>query len=128
MRYVPIPQDGNCLFHAVACCIGTTPHHARVQASAYIAAHKDDAYNGTTWRQWIDTETGETVEAYTARMRLPGVWGGEPELRALAASLPAVIHVYQPSQTGYRHLVSYGHHGRVAYLVFHGNHYDALLP
>ena len=39
---------------------------------------------------------GVTPEAYCSSMRRPGVWGGGPEILALANALERPIHVFEP--------------------------------
>jgi OTU domain-containing protein 6 len=114
----PVAADGNCLFRAVsdqlsllqvrttaAAATATPPDHAglRRRAAEHIRLHPADFGPFLPYETGDGYPEGETpppaavraaVDAYCARMSRPGVWGGHPELRALATALltPIVIH------------------------------------
>ena len=93
MKVVHIAPDGHCLYASVAHAwsnAGRSPDHTvaslRSVAASHIRAHSDDFAPFI-----IDT----TVEEYTATLEGTAEWGGELELRALAAALPAHLVVHQ---------------------------------
>ena len=119
-----IEKDGNCLFHAIVhqlrrLNLGLEVTHSRLrqQAVEHIRANMPD------YQEYINGD----ILHYLEDMAQNGAWGGEPEIRALAAVLEVRIHVLQP---GNYQPEPYGNLGRpLLYLAYNGqNHYDSLIP
>lgn len=115
----PIAADGNCLFRAVhdqlvliqqqsslgAKLTPPPPDHATLRKSAadHIRLHPSDFGPFLPYEPEDGYPEGvapppaavqAAVNAYCVRMARPGIWGGHPELRALATALltPITIH------------------------------------
>jgi hypothetical protein len=124
---VPISGDGNCLFAAVAHGLGRrdTAETLRRRAVDYMRANPG-RYDGFG----VD-------DAYLTRMALPGTWGGNPELHALASTLGRVIVVHQPGRQAIVIRGDAGNEGDPIHVRYsnvsfsggtaQGNHYDALV-
>ena len=88
--------DGNCMFRAVADQIdGSDATHAvwRRRVCRHMAAVPDDFAPFVVFEDG-DEEEDSSFDAYLARMRSPGEWGGHLELRALVdcAACDVVVH------------------------------------
>ncbi|CAE6510102.1 unnamed protein product [Rhizoctonia solani] len=112
LHMVEIQPDGHCLYTAVAdqlAILGLIPSSAvhpsttRNAAADYILAHPDSFI---PFLPSIEGEDGAGAEsaglltprqfqAYCARIRDTGTWGGEPEIVALANAYKVPIHVVQ---------------------------------
>ena len=104
---VDVPGDGSCQFHSVLACISALPHQIRsvlpsAIASAYqlriatvdwMEANADTPLGagGSTLRHFHDEGLGEW-EPYLAKLRIPGTWGDELTLLAMACLLGITIH------------------------------------
>jgi OTU domain-containing protein 6 len=95
----PVTSDGNCLYRAVAHQLSTLPqlssyhdHNAlRGLAAAHIRAHAED-YSPFLGMEAGDAEFVEYVRKVASLT--DAEWGGQLELKALAAALQLPIHVY----------------------------------
>ncbi|VDM93817.1 unnamed protein product [Onchocerca ochengi] len=100
-----IEPDGDCLYNAVAHQLSLVTSHQfkgaeiRQKAAAYMRTHKDE------FLPFLIDDNGEAVdeiefEEYCMKVEKccadGGVWGGEPELRAIACALERSIEVIQP--------------------------------
>lgn len=115
-----VPGDGNCLFHSISLCL----RHSANQTHWDIEKDLDSLYEHSRMlrklavdclegpdemlylqcREWVSKQEllesnaqqyGISVEEYCQTMREDGVWGGGPEIVALANVLRRPIHVYE---------------------------------
>eukprot|EP00966_Prymnesium_polylepis_P181415 4201914-Prymnesium_polylepis.1 len=77
-----VAKDGNCLFSAVQLGDKSTVREVAVD---WIESHlEDNLLGGQTYRSYIEEEKKVKAEVYISNMRKTRVWGGLPELYALA--------------------------------------------
>lgn len=158
----PVPADGNCMFHAVGDQLKrlrdplaetepkTLHRTLRRMTADHIEAHADD-FAGFLVFDAEDTAAGAgagggdadgsaALHSYCARLRDTAAWGGEPELRALAAAIGRPFTVYRAGRDALRvgdadpgpdaDATSEGH----VLLSFHeryyalGDHYNSVVP
>jgi hypothetical protein len=94
----PVPKDGDCLFSAIELGDKTTVREVAVD---WIENHLgDDLWGGFTYRSYIEDEKKVKADAYIANMRKTGVWGGLPELYALAALTGIRLRVFEEVSVG----------------------------
>ena len=91
-----VEGDGNCMFRAIADQLdgsGATHGAWRRRVCRQMAAVPDDFAPFVVVEDG-DEEEDSSFDAYLARMRSPGEWGGHLELRALvdAAHVSVVVH------------------------------------
>ncbi|CAE6490123.1 unnamed protein product [Rhizoctonia solani] len=155
LHMVEIQPDGHCLYTAVAdqlALIGLIPSSAvhpsttRNAAADYMLAHPDSFI---PFLPSIEGEDGagsgslgflspQQFQAYCARVRDTGTWGGEPEIMALASAYKVPIHVIQ---SGPRRVVVHEPEGgqvvkpdAAVKISYHrrmyglGEHYNSLRP
>lgn len=127
------PGDGNCLFHSVSRQINIARKSSydadslRDQTVIYMREHVTDLMLTSI----LPGEVGKSPERYFQEMKNPGVWGGEPEIRAMSDMLETTIHVYQPMNKE-RTILDlrsiYGDSKKDKIHIVHvgGVHYDAL--
>lgn len=121
-----VPNDGACLYTAVDLLHsdGTVRADASPRLRALVAEsllRHPDAHG--------EAVLGAPLAAYVAELRLETSWGGEVEIRALAAELDVTIAVV-PLQTPPAMplaLLLHGAGARRMYLAYTGSHYDPLL-
>ena len=167
----PVSKDGSCLFSAALhelkrllidkgghappserpyrSAYGMLAFHSayglRQQTAAWIAAHAEDTFGGLKLHEWIEAETGESVEQYCQRMRLPTEWGGVIELFAIAQLFGVSVWVYETARNAglyapgraavacmrRTHVLepTAAAAGGAACLLYNGiNHYDVFTP
>jgi OTU domain-containing protein 6 len=98
MEVWPVPSDGNCLYRAVAhqlCAHPAATQHdhysLRGLAAAHIRAHAED------YSPFLGMEPGDAAfQEYVDKVAslTAAEWGGQLELKALAAALQLPIDVY----------------------------------
>ena len=126
-RVQRVPNDGECLFSAVAFCdYGDSGRGPALREAAVKAVVAAPAMLGE----------GGDREAYAARMRKPETWAGEVELAALATHLAIDVGVASLVDPPGAALKDYSGAGAAAaaapplrrrcYLVYTGTHYDAI--
>ena len=108
-RVVPVPMDGNCLFHSafrelrrlrLAQDVGSA-HALRLKLLDWIATNGTKAEcNDLTVEQWINLETEESLKTYVNRLKRNGEWGGIVELYALTEVYDVVTCVWEPLGRG----------------------------
>jgi hypothetical protein len=95
------PSDGNCLFHSLAhgLCEGgnsVTAAALRAQLITFIAGNPElEVRDSTSFKEWVEWETGATVDAYCQRMRQSGEWGGAIEMAACSHLLGVRVLVHE---------------------------------
>lgn len=106
--YAQISPDGHCLFSAIGdqlAVLGLIAHSQtsyptiRQAAADYIEAHPDDFIPFLPMESEDSADGGlmspEELKDYCAKVRETAVWGGEPEIMALANAYRVPIHVIQ---------------------------------
>lgn len=94
---VPMEDDGNCLFRALAHQIfGDPSKHAAVRAAVceHMRAHKSSDYD-------FLFSSPEECDAYINNMMEDGMWGDELCLRASIDSFGLTVHVLSSSESDY---------------------------
>ena len=123
----PVPKDGDCLFSAIKLGDKSTVREVAVD---WIENHlDDDLWGGFTYRSYIEDEKKVKADAYIANMRKMGVWGGLPELYALAALTDIRLRVFEEVSTGVFKITAseFGTNGVDARDVcLRSDHYDSL--
>jgi hypothetical protein len=93
-----VPGDGSCLFHSIAYPL-KSPKFTGVQlrdiTSKVIEIHSDSLLHGISLKNWIEWESGDTVQQYVRKLR-NGMWGGALEMTILASLLNIHFFVYSP--------------------------------
>ena len=93
-----VPKDGNCLFSAIQLGDKSTVREVAVD---WIENHlDDDLWGGCTYRSYIEKEKQCKANTYIANMRRTGVWGGLPELCALATLAGLRLRVFEEVSSG----------------------------
>jgi hypothetical protein len=135
LRVQRVPNDGDCLFSAVAFCelgdSGRAPLLRAAAVDAVLAAPE----------RFPESALGAPRGEYAARMRAPGEWGGELELAVLAAArkidiavaaLPeapgATLRLYPVAEAAAAAAAAEvaAAPARRCYLIYTGTHYDAV--
>lgn len=117
MRVHAMPQDGNCLFHALA--FGRVDHGlVRRGVAGQIKTH---------WDVYKSFVPEPERRAYLAAIRRDGTWGDELSIRAFCDLSGERVRVYDTRAQ--RVVGDYGDARRVAHnLLYDGAHYDVLSP
>jgi hypothetical protein len=93
-----VPGDGSCLFHSIAYPL-KSPKFTGVQlrdiTSKVIEKHSDSLLHGISLKNWIEWESGDTVQQYVRKLK-NGMWGGALEMTILASLLNIHFYVYAP--------------------------------
>ena len=122
-----VAKDGNCLFSAIQLGDKSTVREVAVD---WIESHLDaDLWGGFTYRSYIEDEKKIKADAYIANMRKTGVWGGLPELYALATLSGIRIRVFEEISTGVFKLIAndFGASGGdTRDVCLRSDHYDSL--
>ena len=117
---VPMENDGNCLFRALA-----HPERDHAQVRARVARHLS-----RHWATYSGFVCEGEREGYLRAMATPGVWGDELVLSAYSDLYDETVEVYQGAPSAPRLTRRYGQGGRSAaprrVLFSGGVHYDAL--
>uniref|UniRef100_A0A915Q6W8 OTU domain-containing protein n=1 Tax=Setaria digitata TaxID=48799 RepID=A0A915Q6W8_9BILA len=137
-----IEPDGDCLYSAVAHQLSLITsgqfksEDIRQKAAIYMRTHKND------FLPFLIGEDGNTIdeiefEEYSMKVekccRDGGVWGGEPELRAIACALERRIEVIQPGGRVLHFGEEYDDK-KPLIITFHqfaynlGEHYNSTVP
>lgn len=119
-----IAKDGNCLFAAIAHQLSRLPTKQQLSHQQLRAlAVKQISNNMPNYVNVID---GDIVR-YIEEMRQDGIWGGEPEIHALADALQLQIQIHQLSS--YQPHLHGSSHNPLIHLAYNGStHYDSLIP
>eukprot|EP00326_Haptolina_ericina_P023853 CAMPEP_0181186430 /NCGR_PEP_ID=MMETSP1096-20121128/10028_1 /TAXON_ID=156174 ORGANISM="Chrysochromulina ericina, Strain CCMP281" /NCGR_SAMPLE_ID=MMETSP1096 /ASSEMBLY_ACC=CAM_ASM_000453 /LENGTH=239 /DNA_ID=CAMNT_0023275323 /DNA_START=166 /DNA_END=885 /DNA_ORIENTATION=+ len=115
-----VQGTGDCLFHSIAVGMAFADEHCHLDMydtslSGRVRSLRDLAVDTLTAdpNRTLHLEGDQTIdihelveaaaeqydmtpEAYCSSMRKPGVWGGGPEILALANALQRPIHVFEP--------------------------------
>lgn len=121
---VPMDADGNCLFRAVSHQVhGCPDRHLAIRrhvCNMFVTNH--DAYKD------ILGALGGTFDKYTQRMRRPGIWGGEPEIRMVELIFGRPVEIWECA-AGPRNTLREGCDNNPIRITYHGgNHYNSLVP
>ncbi len=134
-RVVTQPGDGSCLFHSLSHGSSAEPLRLRHAIADFIESQPDAAVGGEPLREWIRWDSDLSPDAYAARMRGAGNWGGAIELAVFARLFGVAAYVYEavPAAPGsFRRIASFRpphETEQVAHLLYRsGVHYDALQP
>ena len=98
---VLVLPDGNCMFSAALSELRRlglscdTSLKLRSVLLSWVSKNGEKVCNGLKIRQWIEYETGETLENYVKRMRRPSEWGGVVELHALVQVFSVSVIVWE---------------------------------
>ena len=121
--------DGSCLFQALSQYIPCSPLQIRARICHFISHNSSLSVGGFTLREWISTETGETVKEYVERLGQPNTWGGQVELFACSMEFSCSVRVWTPFDEK-RFILLYefdGGNSRICHVLFDGvDHYDAV--
>lgn len=106
-----VQADGNCLFRALhdqavvaGCAVGPAASHISLRRAAadFIADHAAEYGPFLPFDASADGDPEEDLAAavrrYCSRLATTAMWGGHPELRALASVLSRTILVYRAGQ------------------------------
>lgn len=116
-----IPDDNSCLYNAVgyACENGSLNSASTLrQVCASIVLSKPSLYSTAI--------LGKTPQAYVQDLLNPKRWGGSIELGVLSGYFACEI-VAVDVQTKKPYTYGQGKHGKRAYLVYNGIHYDTVV-
>ncbi|CAE6918231.1 OTU10, partial [Symbiodinium sp. CCMP2456] len=113
---LPIAQDGNCQFGAVARCVGMGGQEARQLAVDHIRSHRE-RFEGFI----LD----ETFGQFLQRLAVSGAWGDMCTLFALADALGIEIVAIQEEATIDVAPLRGPLHGKVHLVHFQERHFDA---
>ncbi|KIP09108.1 hypothetical protein PHLGIDRAFT_68237 [Phlebiopsis gigantea 11061_1 CR5-6] len=151
VRMFEISPDGHCLFSAIGdqlAVLGLIAHSQtsyptiRQAAADYIEAHPDDFIPFLPMESEDSADSGlmspEEFKDYCAKVRETAVWGGEPEIMALANAYKVPIHVIQAATP---HIVVHNpsdqvplDDSKILRISYHrrmyglGEHYNSLRP
>ncbi|CAA0818349.1 OTU domain-containing protein [Striga hermonthica] len=131
-----IPGDGRCLFRSVvhgACLRSGKPSPTEINekelADELRATVADEFIKRRADSEWFIEGDFDT---YVARMRMPHVWGGEPELLMSSHVLrvPITVHMFDKKKNCLTVIAEYGQEygpENPIRVLYHGyGHYDAL--
>jgi len=129
-RVIPQPGDGSCLFHSLSYGLGngTSAASLRRQICEFIAKNPDMTIADTAIKDWIQYDSGGSVQKYAQRMS-GSVWGGGIEMAALSLMMRVNVHVYERCRHGFRRISAFEARGARATVnvVYQGRmHYDAM--
>lgn len=101
---LPVPMDGNCLFHSALRELGRVGlagncHSAAALRKAlldWVETHGKVVCADLQLATWIELETDEDLASYCARLKRDGQWGGTIELFALAELFGVTACVWEP--------------------------------
>ncbi|RKP40239.1 hypothetical protein BJ085DRAFT_21905, partial [Dimargaris cristalligena] len=131
-----VESDGHCLFRAVADQLAEYHHirddfmELRRKAADYMRAHKDDfipfLVNSTG-----DILSNEEFVEYCHELETTAVWGGEPEILALAHVYKLPVHIIQMGSPTLKIGDEYPAHDPIRLSYHHhafglGQHYNSL--
>lgn len=130
-RVIPMPMDGNCLFHSIAYSI----YNSIDDEQSDLIRHEIVQYVCKNWEEfnaWTVDEEGEPYESsdiYRSEMLNSGTFGSVCELKAAGCLYPLCIEVYRDRLL---HGVFGAQDRPVKRFLFYGDlnsgHYDVLLP
>jgi hypothetical protein len=112
-----LPQDGSCLFRAIAECVyHTQTKHKLVRREIcdFLTKHK------SSFKSYIE----EKFEQYVANMKKPQVWGGQIEVECASRLYKSAIIVYSAKGIEAEHHPEFPDKIFLSYV--NGNHYDIL--
>jgi hypothetical protein len=134
---VPVPEDGDCLFHALCHCTGSQFGDAqalRTKLSDWMASNAEHEICGSTVGQWVQWERpGAEFGVYCKEMATMGAsnWGGGVEIAACSHACGINVHVYEPDGARFKRVAcfDFGSNDAVTVHIVHTDkvHYDALL-
>mmetsp|Transcript_14014 Transcript_14014/g.28694 ORF Transcript_14014/g.28694 Transcript_14014/m.28694 type:complete len:279 (-) Transcript_14014:106-942(-) len=131
-----IPPDGDCLFSSIChqIKIRGMPRRSAIEIRELAATHI--LRNAEDFAPFLDLDKdgdGDTthLEQYCEKMRTPGVWGGQLEIRAIAEALQVPIEVISAGMPPLRmgpdrddHLLRLSYHRNHFGL---GEHYNSVV-
>lgn len=135
LRRIRVPGDGTCFFHSVSLQVDVPAKELRRICSNAIRARANELFQGLPLRTWIQYEYNNmTIEEYSRQIRST-LWGGPIEMKLLADHFGRPFVVYEMKVAGRgKQLLSVlpsrglGDLRTPVYLLYCGNHFDALLP
>ena len=134
-----IVADGHCLFNAISHQLKirmdkvVTCKELRSLAVKHIRANKEEFLPFLL--SFFEENGGGSLDEYCDRMENEAVWGGQPEIKALANELNVSIHVIQvdaPDLVMSPSIVSSSDDDKTLYISYHkhqyglGEHYNSL--
>lgn len=126
MRVRKISGDGNCLFHSCAHLLLTCHCKVRESVSHIFKHHSDTLINNVKLSEWV--KNSGYSSNYGHEIGLFGTWGDEICLPVIALVYKRSIEVYTKDHDNFRILSKYyPEFGNPIRLLFHQNHYDALV-
>ena len=122
---VSMAADGNCLFRSVSHQVyGCPDKHLDIrQHVCNLFVTNRNAYKD------ILGALGGTFDGYIKRMRVPGIWGGEPEIRMVEMIFGRPVEIWE-SAAGPRNTMQEGRadNNNPIRITYHGgNHYNSLV-
>jgi hypothetical protein len=88
-----VPPHGNCLFESVGRSLNIQARDLRKQTVQWMLA-PDRKLHSELLSDWIQWNSGKSLQAYTNEMAREGVWGGGIELAVMASMTMHAIVVY----------------------------------
>jgi hypothetical protein len=92
---IDVPHDGTCMFHAIGVPLNVSGHALRNVVCEYISSHSESVLHDAPLKDWIEWDTGESVNVYVNQLKR-GRWGGSIETTILSSLLNIPIFVYEP--------------------------------
>jgi hypothetical protein len=121
-----VPDDGSCLFSAIACHFpGTSADDIRQEAVRYMLSHPDD------FEPFIDTEAYPNgFKDYCMRMTRNTTWGSQLELQAISQSRQVNVYVFQTGGASTIKMINFDSSDSQCVTVsYHdGQHYNTVAP
>lgn len=121
---VSMDADGNCLFRSVSHQV-----HGCPEKHLDIRQHVCNMFvqNRSAYKDILGA-LGGTFDGYIKRMRVPGIWGGEPEIRMVEMIFGRPVEIWE-SATGPRNTMREGRdNNNPIRITYHGgNHYNSLV-
>lgn len=130
VRVVPQPGDGSCLFHSLSYGLAdrSSASSLRKEICSFLAKNPDLEIGDTAIKEWVQYDSGGSVQSYAAKMS-GGSWGGGIEMAAFTKLKKANVNVYEKCRDGYRRISAFdGGHPKTVNVLYQGRmHYDAIV-
>ena len=122
LKYVKVPEDGHCLYHAVCLYIAQDQQALRNLVAENLE-NKIDFY-----RNFIDLPSNKTVEDYIHDIKIGVEWAGHIEIEILMNLLDRPILVVSPSRRLINEADRERFSGEPIFVYYNGHdHYDGLI-
>jgi len=130
VKVVPQPGDGSCLFHSLSYGLAdrSSASSLRKEICGFIAKNPDIEIGDTSITEWVQYDSGGSVQSYAQKMS-SGTWGGGIEMAAFTKMKHVNVHVYEKCREGYRRISAFDVGApRTVSVLYQGRmHYDAIV-